>query len=66
MLTLGDIEQPWTVERIRDASLADAAERIREDPSIASDEAALYVEIGVFDEMSALRWLASLELPHAG
>jgi len=49
--------------RIREVALEDAADRIRTVPFTAAAEIEMFVEIGVLDAMSALRWLASLDLP---
>lgn len=63
MRTMADIPRPWTLARIREVALEDAADRIRTGPSTAAAEIEMFVEIGVLDAMSVLRWLASLDLP---
>ncbi|WP_164518890.1 hypothetical protein [Sphingomonas sp. ABOLG] len=55
MRALADIARPWTLARIREVALEDAAERIRAAPPTAAAEVEMFVEIGVLDAMSALR-----------
>lgn len=51
------------MERIREAALEDAAERIRDAPHTADEEVLKFIEIGALNPISAMRWLASLNLP---
>lgn len=61
--SIADLPRPWTMERIREAALEDAAERIRDAPHTADEEVLKFIEIGALNPISAMRWLASLNLP---